>query len=276
MNNNTFQIKNIQALIIDMDGVLWLDNTPLPGLNAFFDFMHRHAIPYILATNNASKTPQQYVNKLAKFGVAIQPDHVLTSPLATAAYLQQEFPAGAKVYVVGQEGILEAMSQAGFTVVPDASEQADVVVAGVDFTLTYEKLKYATLQIQRGARFVGTNGDLTFPAEEGALPGAGSILAAIQAATGVKPVTIGKPERLMFDIAVAKMGSTPARTAMLGDRLETDILGGQMAGVKTILVTTGIDNEITIREKGITPDAIFSGLETLLARWEQDAQPLQP
>lgn len=268
--NKTFQLKDIQALIIDMDGVLWLDNTPLPGLNAFFDFMHRRAVPYILATNNASKTPQQYVNKLAKFGVTIQPDHVLTSPLATAAYLQQEFPAGASVYVVGQEGILEAMSQAGFSVVKDLSQAAEVVVAGVDFTLTYDKLKYATLHIQRGARFVGTNGDVTFPAEEGAWPGAGSILAAIQAATGITPTVIGKPERLMFDIAVEKMGSDPVRTAMLGDRLETDILGGQRAGVKTILVTTGIDNETSSQLKRIYPDSIFSGLETLIAEWGEE------
>lgn len=269
--NNMFQLKDIQALIIDMDGVLWLDNTPLPGLNAFFDFLHQRAIPYILATNNASKTPQQYVNKLANFGVTIKPENVLTSPLATAAYLQQEFPAGAKVYVVGQEGLLEAMSQAGFSVVDNLSQPAEVVVSGADFTLTYDKLKYATLHIQRGARFVGTNGDVTFPAAEGAWPGAGAILAAIQAATGVTPTIIGKPQRLMFDIAVGKMGSDPAHTAMLGDRLETDILGGQRAGVKTILVTTGIDNETSSQLKRIYPDAIFSGLEALVEQWVKEA-----
>ena len=173
----------------------------------------------------------------------------LTSSLATAAYLQHELKAGAAAYAVGQEGLREAMQEAGFVLLPDASQPAEVVVAGVDFTLTYDKLKYATLHIQRGARFVGTNGDVTFPAEEGALPGAGSILAALQAATGVVPTIIGKPERLMFDIAVEKMGSDPIHTAMLGDRLETDILGGQRAGLKTILVTTGIDNETTIQMK---------------------------
>jgi 4-nitrophenyl phosphatase len=265
--NNPFQLNDIQALIIDMDGVLWLDNTPLPGLVPFFDFLDRRSIPFILATNNASKTAQQYIQKLAKFGVSIQAEHVLTSPLATATYLKQELEAGAKVYVVGQEGLQEPMREAGFTVLSDASEQADVVVAGVDFTLTYDKLKYATWHIQRGARFVGTNGDLTFPAEEGPMPGAGAILAALQAATGVAPVTIGKPERLMFDIAVEKMGRDPAHTAMLGDRLETDILGGQRAGLKTILVTTGIDNETTMQLKRIYPDAVFSGLEALVEQW---------
>ncbi|MFN8457378.1 MAG: HAD-IIA family hydrolase [Anaerolineae bacterium] len=260
-------LNDIHALIIDMDGVLWLDNTPLPGLIPLFDLLHRRNISYMLATNNASKTANQYAQKMAKFGVAIQLDRVLTSPLATAHYLKTRFGAGAKVYVVGQEGLIEPMQEAGFTILTDLSQTADVVVAGVDFTLTYDKLKYATLHIQRGAQFVGTNGDVTFPAEEGAWPGAGSILAAIAAATGVKPTTIGKPERLMFDIAVAKMGSQPAQTAMLGDRLETDILGGQRAGLKTILVTTGIDNEATIAEKHIQPDAIFSGIAELATVW---------
>lgn len=264
---SNFSLKDIHALVIDMDGVLWLENTPLPGLIPFFDFLQSRDIPFILATNNASKTPGQFVQKLARFGVTVEPEHVLNSPLATAAYLQQEFPAGAKVYVVGQEGLLEAMQTAGFTRLNDAGQTADVVVAGLDFTLTYDKLRYAALHIQRGARFVGTNGDLTFPAAEGNLPGAGAILAAIEATTGVKPITIGKPERLMFDIAIAKLGSSPAQTAMLGDRLESDILGGQRAGLKTILVTSGIDNEATIVEKGIQPDAIFSGIDELVYEW---------
>jgi len=267
MIKNTFNLTDVHALIIDMDGVLWLDNTPLPGLVPFFDFLYSRDIPFILATNNASKTPQQYIQKLAKFGVTIEREHVLTSSLATAAFLQRELKAGTTAYAVGQEGLHEAMQEAGFVLLADAGRPAEVVVAGVDFTLTYDKLKYATLHIQRGARFVGTNGDVTFPAEEGALPGAGSILAALQAATGVVPIIVGKPERLMFDIAVEKMGSDPAHTAMLGDRLETDILGGQRAGLKTILVTTGIDNEATMAAKGIYPDAIFSGIEALVTQW---------
>ena len=110
---------------------------------------------------------------------------------------------------------------------------------------------------------------MTYPSEEGFAPAAGTILAAIEAATGVKPPTVGKPERLMFDIAVEKMGTTPETTVMIGDRLDTDILGGQRAGLKTILVTTGIDNEDTCRKKGIYPDAIFSGIEALVNVWKR-------
>jgi 4-nitrophenyl phosphatase len=264
---------NIKALAIDMDGVLWRGDMPLPGLSRFFEFLDRRRLPFVLATNNASKTPEQYQAKLARFGVAITPDHVLTSSLATAAYLRGEFNNGGCVYVLGGEGLRQAMRDAGFTVLEDASQPAEAVVAGIDFNLTYDKLKYATLLIQRGARFVGSNGDVTFPSEEGLYPGAGSILAAVQAATRVKPVVIGKPEPWMFEIAVQKMGSQVEQTAMIGDRLETDILGGQRSGLKTILVTTGVDNHQSIAQKQIQPDAILSGLDELVDVWEnQKAQ----
>lgn len=267
---NKLSLNDIHALIIDMDGVLWRGNSPLPGLSDFFDFLRTRSIPFILATNNSTKTPGQYLQKLAGFGVTAGPEHILTSSLATAAYLKSEFKDRATVYLVGQEGLHQAMREAGFTVLEDASQPADVVVAGAHFAVTYDLLKYATLLIRRGARFVGTNGDLTFPTEEGLIPGAGAILAAIEAATGVSPTIIGKPERFMFDVAVQKMGSEPGYTAIIGDRLETDILGGQRAGLKTILVTTGVDNEKTIPQKGIQPDAIFGGIDRLVRTWQAE------
>lgn len=268
MQTNNFNLSSIKALAIDMDGVLWRGDTPVPGLQKFFDFLHSRPVPYVLATNNASKTPNQYQQKLNKLGVTINPNNVMTSSLATAAYLKRELNGEGNVYVIGGDGIRQAMRDAGFTVIDDSSRPAKAVVAGIDFNITYDKLKHAVLLIQRGARFVGTNGDVTFPAEEGFYPGAGSILAAIQAATKVTPVTIGKPERLMFEIAVEKLGSRPEQTAMIGDRLETDILGGQRAGLKTILVTTGVDNQDSIAQKGVQPDAIFSGIDELTDVWQ--------
>jgi 4-nitrophenyl phosphatase len=263
-----FNFKTVKALIIDMDGVLWTGSVPLPGLNRFFDLLHSRSIPYILATNNASKTVDQYCQKLAGFGVTIKPETVMTSSLATAAFLEGELPPGSKVYIVGQDGLHEALGQVGFIIVHDHSQPVAAVVAGIDFTLTYDKLKHGALLIRRGARFIGTNGDLTFPSEEGLLPGAGSILAALEAATGVKPITIGKPEPFMLQVAMRKMGSSPDQTVMIGDRLETDILGGQRAGIRTIMVTTGVDKPETIAEKGIQPDVILSGLEELINLWD--------
>ena len=266
---NEFNLKNIHGLVIDMDGVLWRGNSAIPGLNDLFDFILHRALPFVLATNNSTKTPEQYLDKLGSFGVkTVARANILTSSLATAAYLRRDYPPGSKVYVLGQDGLHAAMQEAGFVVLPDASQPVEVVVAGADFSLTYDKLKYAALLIRRGARFVGTNGDLTFPSEEGLIPGAGSILAAIEAATGVKPATVGKPARLMFDIAIEIMGTRSEQTAMVGDRLETDILGGQRAGLKTILVTTGVDNEQTMVQKGIQPDAVFSGIAELIEVWQ--------
>lgn len=266
---NNFDLKAIEALVIDMDGVLWEGNTALPGLNKFFDFLRDRAIPFMLATNNATKTPEQYLEKLAGMGVKVARETILTSSLATAAYLKREFPQGGRVYVVGQEGLREAVQGVGFTLAEDAQQPVEVVVAGLDMTLTYEKLKHATLLIRGGAAFVGTNADFTLPMERGTRwPGAGAILAAIQTATGVKPVTIGKPEPLMFEIAVQEMGSRLERTAMLGDRLDTDILGGQRAGLKTIFVTSGVDNEAAIEKKGVRPDVIFSGIDELVDVWQ--------
>ncbi len=265
---NKFNLKDIHALVIDMDGVLWRGSDALPGLVEFFDFLNNHAIAFILATNNAGKTPAQVAQKLAGFGVTVKLEHILTSSLAAAAYLQRELPAGASVYLVGQEGLRLPMQEAGFTILSDSSQPAAAVVAGIDFTFTYDKLKHATLLIRRGARFIGTNADLTLPVEDDVLyPGAGSILAAIQAAAGVAPVIMGKPERFMFDLSTQKMGVSPQQTATLGDRLETDILGGQQAGLKTIMVTSGIDNEASIVTKGIQPDVIFSGIAELTAYW---------
>jgi 4-nitrophenyl phosphatase len=263
-----FNLTAIKALAIDMDGVLWRGDQALPGMRDFFEFLQRQNIPYTLVSNNSTKTPAQYQKKLAGMGVVINPNSLLTSSLATAAYLKRQYKQTSPVYIVGQDGLFEAVQKAGFTLVPDSSHPADIVVVGLDFFVTYDKLRHATLLIRRGASFVGTNGDKTLPSEEGFLPGAGAVLAAIEAATGITPTVIGKPERLMFDIAVERLGVAPEQVAMVGDRLETDILGGQRVGLKTILVTTGVDNEDTVMEKGIQPDIVFSGIDELTAAWE--------
>jgi len=260
---NTLDLHSIEALMIDIDGTLWRGDTPLPGLVNFFDALHRRGLAYVVATNNTVETPAWFREKFARFGVTIGPDKILTAAVATAAWLRQNFPPGAAIYVIGETGLRQAVPQAGFMLLDDVVQPADAVVAGGDFGLTYDKLKYAALHIQRGAAFIGTNPDVVTPAEEGLIPEAGTILAAVQAATGVAPVIIGKPEPILFEMALQTMNSRPDRTAMLGDRLETDILGGQRAGMKTILVTTGVDNRESARAKQITPDLVIGGLAEL-------------
>ena len=257
-------LRDVRALIADMDGVLWRGNTPLPGLAEFFDLLRGHSIPFRLATNNSSKTQAQYVEKLASMGVHVPPDVIFTSAVATAQYVARIAP-GALVYAIGQDGLLQALADHGLRL-SDGS-QADFVVGGWDHGLTFRKLSEAALLIRAGAQFIGTNPDRTWPSERGLLPGTGATLAYLEAATGVAPLIIGKPERTMFDTAAAAMGADPAHTAMLGDRLETDILGGRNAGLRTILVLSGVSDESALAASPVEPNWVFRSIQELTLAW---------
>lgn len=264
----SLNFQHIHALVSDMDGVLLRGSEPLPGVAELFNFLHQRRIPFIIATNNSTKTPAQYRQKLANLGATVvREENILTSALVTAAYLQREFRPGTAVYVIGQPSLTAAIQAAGFSLLADARQKAEAVVVGGDSDLTYTKLKDAVLHLQQGAHFIGTNPDLLYPTEEGLVPEAGTTLAALQAATGIAPLIMGKPERFLFETAVARLGSLPGETVMLGDRLDTDILGGQRAGLKTVLMTTGVDDETSISRKGIQPDAVFAGLVELVEAW---------
>jgi 4-nitrophenyl phosphatase len=191
---------------------------------------------------------------------------ILTSSLATANYMAGIAPPGARVFCVGMDGLREALTEAGLELVED---DADYVVAGMDFRICYERLAQATLQIRAGAEFVATNPDRTFPSERGIVPGAGSLLAFLTAATGVEPVVIGKPETAMIDLALARMGAEPKATAMLGDRLETDILAGKRAGLTTLLVLSGVTDEALLAGSEIQPDLVLADVAHLHAAWQQ-------
>lgn len=244
-------LSNIRALIIDMDGVLWHGNKPQPGLTEFFQALRESGIRFILATNNASLTQDQYISKLAKMGVTVTLDEILTSAMATALYLaEQTDPATTRVFVVGEDGARRPLIERGFTLTglyevnndKTSAKGADVVVCGKDQTLTWDKLATATLNIRAGAKFIGTNGDTTLPTELGVTHGNGAILAALEAATGVSPIIIGKPEPIMYQQAMRLLGASPEETAAIGDRLETDILGAVRAGICSLMVLTGISS----------------------------------
>lgn len=259
------QLYDLRALVIDADGVLWRGRQPLPGVPEFFDFLHTRQIPYIIATNNSARPESDVVEKLARVGVHIEASRVLTSSQATALMLPRLAPHARRVLVVGGEWLMTVLTRAGYQLV---EQDADAVIVGIDWNLTYEKLKRATREIRRGAKFIGTNADKTFPSEEGIVPGAGAILAALEAASETTPIIIGKPERTMFDLAVEKMGVAPEVTATLGDRLETDIEGGHRAGLKSILVLTGITTRAMLAHSPIQPNWVFEDLVTLRQAWQ--------
>lgn len=259
------KLSDLRALVIDADGVLWRGRQPLPGVTEFFDFLHARQIPYIIATNNSARPEADVVEKLARVGTHIEATRVLTSSQATALMLPRLAPNARRVFVVGGEWLSSVLTRAGYQIV---EQDADAVIVGIDWNLTYEKLKRATREIRRGAKFIGTNADKTFPSEDGIVPGAGSILAALQAASETTPIVIGKPERTMFDLAVERMGVAPELTATLGDRLDTDIEGGQRAGLQSILVLTGVTTRALLAQSPIQPNWVFEDLVALRAAWE--------
>jgi 4-nitrophenyl phosphatase len=254
----------IRAVVLDMDGVLWRANTIMPGVAEFFAFLQQREFEFAFATNNITQTVEAYVEKLSGFGIPAAPHQIITSAVATADYMRQTYPPDTPLYIIGEEGIRQALSAQGFSEDP---LRAEVVVVGMDNTVTYAKLKTATLLIGKGAAFIGTNGDRSFPVPEGIAPGAGSILAAIEAATDVTPVVIGKPETAMFKVALQRLRAAPDQVLMIGDRLETDILGAQRAGLSTALVLTGVTSRELAESSEIQADGVFESLQALHEAW---------
>jgi len=236
----------------------------MPMLCEFFAFLRERPIPFILATNNSTRTPQEYADKLARMGVQVSPAEVLHSGQAAARFLAREYPKGTRVHVFGMPSLKQALTDEGFVL---ADEDVQLVVASMDREITYEKLKRATLLIRGGARFIATNLDPTNPSEEGLIPGTGSMIVALEAASGVKPMAIGKPEPTMYELAMEQMGACPETTAAIGDRVDTDILGGKRAGLITICVLSGSSDRA--EAEAIETDMIFDDIAHLLETWRQ-------
>jgi len=266
------KFENIQALIIDMDGVLWHGQHPLPGLSNFFAALRELDLPLILATNNASLTPKQYVAKLAGMGVRIGRHEILTSAMATAAFLaESNKPDNTRVFVIGEEGAREPLLEHGFRLCDNLDFAArtnptvDLVVCGLDRHLTWKKLSMATLHIRAGAQLIATNGDTSLPTEHGITIGNGAILAALQAATGVVATTIGKPEPIMYQQAIKQLGHTAEKTIAIGDRLDTDILGAVRANMRSILVLTGISKLEDLATSNFQPTWVMPDITAVTA-----------
>ena len=251
----------IKALILDMDGVIWRGSQPLGNLPAIFDQINSMHFKVLLATNNSTQTIDQFLKKLQGFGVSLQRWQVINSSEASAEILKEKYPQGGPAYILGEEGLCLAMQAAGFHHDPKA---AQFVIAGMDRNLTYEKLSQASLLIRSGVPFYGTNPDRTLPTPRGLEPGAGSILAAIEAATDVHPLVLGKPQPDIYQVALKRLGTSPAETLVVGDRLETDIVGAQKLGCRCGLVLSGATDEIQASRWQPAPDIIAPNLERIL------------
>ncbi|MEM7118620.1 MAG: HAD-IIA family hydrolase [Chloroflexota bacterium] len=260
-------MQHIKNLILDMDGVLWIGETPMPGLVELFERMREREIGIMLATNNASKTAVQYTQKLAKFGVTIGPEAILTAALATAEYLSRRYEAGTTAYVAGGLGLHQALRDKGFHLLTVeeayAGANAEFIAVGFHPEITYPELAAGALLVQRGAEFIGSNPDTTYPSEYGLLPGAGSLIAVVATATGVKPTIIGKPGPIIYEEAVRRLGGTLANTAMVGDRLDTDVKGAAAVGLNTILVMSGIAQPDDLAQSDLKPDYVLADIGEL-------------
>lgn len=258
--NDLQELRKLKGLVIDMDGVLWHGDTAMPGLPEFFAILKQRQIKFILATNNNTQTPNGFVQKAGKLGVEVSPEQVVTAAVATVHYLCSRYQPGSRIYVVGEAALKGLIADAGFVV---ADTEVRAVVATMDRELTYDMLKRATLHIRAGADFIGPNPDTSYPTAEGIVPGGGAILAAISAASDCQPLIIGKPEGWVFQICLERMQLGVEETASLGDRLETDIAGGQRIGMKTILVFSGVSTAANLDSSPIQPTWVFSGIEEL-------------
>ncbi|GAP06730.1 predicted sugar phosphatases of the HAD superfamily [Anaerolinea thermolimosa] len=257
--------SEIRGVILDMDGVLWRGDYPLVDLPGFFARLKSLGLKIVLATNNSTRSVPQYLEKLRGFGVMLGPENIVTSSMAASSYLSQKYPSGAPVYVIGEVGLKDTLREWGF----HYSEAEDVVavVAGLDRNLNYNILTKGVQLIYHGVEFIGTNPDRTFPSPSGLTPGTGALLAFIQAATGKNPVVMGKPEPYLFQLSLQRMELSSSQVLVVGDRLDTDVLGAQRIGCKSVLVLTGVTTPQDIHPphsvQSILPDFILNNVDEL-------------
>ena len=257
--------SQIKSLILDMDGVLWKSDAPIGDLRAVFARLRERNLKVIFATNNGTRTPVQYAERLAGFGIQAGPAQVVTSALATAHLLCQKLPQGAKVFAIGGDGVMAALRETGFQVLSiREAEQGQAVVMGIDTQINFDKMLEATLLVRRGVPFYATNPDKTFPTPRGEIPGAGAWVSVITTATDIHPIYAGKPAPYLIDLARDRLGTTKEETLVVGDRLETDIAGGQAAGCPCALVLSGVSTAEQARKWKPKVDVIARDLAELV------------
>jgi 4-nitrophenyl phosphatase len=230
-------LKNYQGYLIDLDGTMYRGNEPIETAAKFVNKLHKKGIPYVFVTNNSSKTEEDISLKLNRMGVPSTPEQVVTSGVAAAMYLSG-LEKEARCYVIGEEGLHEALNNVGLKITEE--DDCDFVVMGIDRHVTYEKYAKACLAIRKGATFIATNSDKAIPTERGFLPGNGALTSVITVSTGAVPVMIGKPESIIMEAALSKLSLDKKDIAMIGDNYDTDIRAGINAEMDTIMVFTGV------------------------------------
>jgi 4-nitrophenyl phosphatase len=253
-------MKQYKGYLIDLDGTMYKGKEKIDAAGDFIERLNRKGIPYLFVTNNSSRTPEQVAGKLSDFDIPTKKEQIFTTSMATAQFIYER-KQDASVYVIGEEGINNALREKGFTITAD---KPDYVVVGIDRDINYEKLALACLAVRNGAAFISTNADIALPTERGLLPGNGSITSVITVSTQTQPIFIGKPESIIMDQALAYLGTKKEETIMVGDYYDTDILAGLRAGMDTLLVHTGVTTKEILAEIDQKPTYAIDSLD----EWE--------
>lgn len=247
-----------KGYLIDLDGTIYQGKNRIPAGERFIKRLQERGIPYLLVTNNTTRTPEMVQSMLAnQFHVETSIETIYTATMATVDYMN-DMNRGKTAYVIGETGLKSAIAAAGYV---EELENPTYVVVGLDSQVTYEMLAIATLAIQKGALFIGTNPDLNIPTERGLMPGAGALNALLEAATRVKPVFIGKPNAIIMNKSLEVLGIQRSEAVMVGDNYLTDIMAGIQNDIATILVTTGFTRPEEVPTLPIQPDHVLSSLD---------------
>ena len=251
--------ERYDCILFDLDGVLYRGEHAVPSAPPTLAELRRRGVAPVFLTNNSSRTTLQVAEKLGGIGIEAEPGEIVTSALATAELLAER--GGGDAFVIGQDGVREALTDAGIRILDGEPEEADLVVVGYDGAATYGSLKRASLLVQRGARLVATNADGSYPAADGLWPGAGALLAVITTTTGAVPEIVGKPFAPLFEAGRRRGGG--GRPLVVGDRLDTDIEGAARLGWDSMLVLTGVSGREDVERLGIAPTVIAEDVSAL-------------
>jgi NagD protein len=253
---NLQELRDKKGYICDMDGVLYHGNRLLPGAREFVDFLQRESKRYLFLTNSSERAPRELAQKLARLGLEVPEEHFYTSALSTAAFLKAQCPGGS-AYVIGEPGLVGALYAAGFTM---NDVNPDYVVLGETRTYSYDKIEKAVALVLAGAKLIGTNSDLTGPIENGIAPATRALMAPIALSTGRTAYYLGKPNPLMMRHGLKLLGVTNEEAAIIGDRMDTDVVSGIESGIDTVLVLSGVTTEREMRKFPYQPRYVLGGV----------------
>jgi 5'-nucleotidase len=245
--------------ILDMDGVLYRGNQLIPGAREFIERLQERGNPFLFLTNNSKNTPRDFQRKLERMGLNVPEEHYFTSAMATAAFLHSQKPDGS-AFVIGEAGLSHALYQVGYSI---TEVDPDYVVLGDTPSYDYAKIVRAVRLILAGARFIATNPDVSGPEEEGIHPACGALAAPIERVTGRQAYYVGKPNPLMMREALRRLNAHSDNSVMIGDRMDTDILSGLGAGMRTVLVLTGVTSREELCSFSYQPNQVVESLADL-------------